>query len=114
MIRPTIFVAVSIAASAVSAIPAPVFAADAPRIEVRYSDNSLKSPQGAQDLRVRVERAARRVCATNGVVDLQTRAASVECRRVAIAAAMPKVELALANAQKQQVAENSRAPVAAR
>lgn len=113
MIRSTIFAAVSIAVSAVSAMSAPAFAAEAPRIEVRYNDLSLKSPQGAQELKVRVAQAARRVCATNGVVDVQTYAASAECRRVAVARAMPQVELALANAQNQQVAENSRVSVAA-
>lgn len=111
MIRSTIFAAASIAVAALSAISAPAFAAEAPRIEVRYNDLSLRSPQGAQELKVRVERAARRVCATNGIVDLKARAASIECRRVAIAKAMPQVELALAKAQDQQVADNGRVSV---
>jgi UrcA family protein len=113
MIRSILLAAASIGVSAVAVMSAPAFAAEAPRIDVRYNDLSLRSSQGAQELRVRVERAARRVCATNGVVDLQTRIASVECRRVAMAKAMPQVELALANAQNQRVAENSRVPVTA-
>ena len=111
MIRSTIFAAVAIAAAAVSAISAPVFAAEAPVIEVRYNDLSLKSPEGAQLLNARFERAARRVCATEDSRNLKAVAASQECRRVAIAKAMPQVELALANAHSQKVAENSRVSV---
>ncbi|SDD53507.1 UrcA family protein [Sphingomonas sp. YR710] len=113
MIRSILLAVASVGVSAAAMTSAPAFAAEAPRIDVHYDDLSLRGPQGAQELKVRVERAARRVCATNGVVDLQARAASAECRRVAVVRAMPQVELALANAQNQRVAENSRVSVAA-
>lgn len=106
MIRSAILVAAALSASAVSSIATPAFAADLPRAEIRYADLNLKTADGAQALRARVERAADRVCGTHGVVDLRTRMEARQCAETALAKAMPQVELALANAQKVQVAEN--------
>jgi len=113
MNRSTIFAAAALLASAVSTVAAPAFAADVPSAEVRYNDLSLKTPDGAKLLKARVERAARHVCDTTGTVDLQARTDAANCARVAVAKAMPQVELALANAQRTQVADNSRVSVSA-
>jgi UrcA family protein len=110
MAASTIFTAVALAASALSV---PAFAADAPRAEVRYNDLSLKTAEGAHMLKVRVERAASHVCGVQGTVSLKERANAAACQRVAVANAMPQVELALANAQNMRVAENSRVSVSA-
>ncbi len=113
MIRSTIFAAVALSASALSSIAAPAFAADLPTVEVRYADLDLKSADGAKSLQARVQRAAARVCGVQGVVDLRTRVDANKCATIAVAKAMPQVELALANAQNVQVAENSRVSVSA-
>lgn len=106
MNRSMTFTAVALAASAVSAFSAPAFAADAPTAEVRYSDLSLTTAEGAKLLKARVERAARRICGTRGVVDLNERGNAKQCYRVAVAGAMPQVELAVAHAGASQLAEN--------
>lgn len=113
MIRSTIFAAVALSASALSAIATPAFAAGLPTAEVRYADLNLRSPEGAKVLQARVEQAADKVCSTGGFVDLRTRMLEKACAKTAIAKAMPQVELALANAQSVQVAENSRVSVSA-
>ena len=106
----TLFAAAALAASALSV---PAFAADAPRAEVRYNDLSLNTADGAQALKARVVRAAAHVCGTTGTVSLQERTAAANCQKVAVANAMPQVELALASAQNMRVAENSRVSVSA-
>ena len=112
MTRTTIFLAGFAAAAATLSFPA--FAADAGRTtEVRYADLNLTTADGAQALKARVERAARRVCQADGDRTLASAAQAKACTGVAIAKAMPQVELALANAGTQ-VAERSRLSVAAR
>lgn len=113
MNRSTLFAAAALLASAVSTISAPAFAADLPTAEVHYNDLSLKTADGAKLLKARVERAARHVCDTEGTVGLKARSDAANCARIAVANAMPQVELALANAQHAQVAENSRVSVSA-
>jgi UrcA family protein len=111
MNRFTIVAVAALAISAVSTVSAPAFAADLPTSQVHYNDLRLNTADGARLLRARVERAARQVCDTNGTVDLRARLAAANCARVAVANAMPQVELALANAQHSQVAENNRISV---
>ena len=111
MTRTTIFLAALAATAATVSFPA--FAADmAPTTEVRYSDLNLTSTDGAQALKARVTRAAKRVCTVNGDQSLAGSAQARKCARIALAKAMPQVELALTNAGTQ-VAENSRLSVAA-
>jgi UrcA family protein len=113
MNRSNILAVAALVVSAVSTVSAPAFAADLPTAAVHYEDLSLKTADGAKMLKARVERAARHVCDTNGTVDLKARSDAANCARVAVANAMPQVELALANAQHSQVAENSRVSVSA-
>jgi len=111
MTRTAIFLAAFAATAATVSFPA--FAAEtAPTAEVHYSDLNLASADGASALKVRVERAARRVCEVSGERSLQAVAEARSCIKVAVARAAPQVELALANAGTQ-VAENSRLSVAA-
>jgi UrcA family protein len=111
MTRTTIFLA-ALAATAAN-ISFPAFAQEqAKTSEVRYADLDLASPQGAQALKVRVIRAAKRVCQADGDRTLESAAQAKACTRIALAKAMPQVELALANAGTQ-VAGTSRLSVAA-
>ncbi len=111
MTRTSIFLAALAATAATVSVPA--FAADAvPSTEVAYSDLNLASPAGAQALKDRVARAAKRVCANDGEKGLEGFQEARACARLAVARAMPQVELALANAGTQ-LAENSRLSVAA-
>ena len=111
MTRTTIFLA-ALAATAAN-VSFPAFAADAsPSTEVHYSDLNLASPAGAEALKVRVARAAKRVCTVDGDKSLSRAAEARKCADLALARAMPQVELALANAGTQ-VAENSRLSIAA-
>ena len=110
MIRSALFTAFALAATAATA---PAFAADLPTAQVRFNDLSLTTAQGAAELKARVARAARNVCAAEGSHDLKAQVQAVNCTEVAIAKAMPQVELALANAKNTRVAENSRVSVSA-
>jgi UrcA family protein len=111
MTRTSIFLAALAATAATVAFPA--FAAEtAPSTEVHYSDLNLASTAGADALKARVARAAKRVCTVDGEKSLSGAAEARKCAEVALAKAMPQVELALANAGTQ-VAENSRLSVAA-
>lgn len=111
MTRSILFLAALAATAATVAIPA--YAAEAGnRAEVRYGDLDLTSADGAQALKSRVVRAAKRVCAVNGDPTLEARRAERACTDTTLARAMPQVELALANAGTQ-VADNSRMSVSA-
>ncbi|MDB5686294.1 MAG: UrcA family protein [Rhizorhabdus sp.] len=110
MVRSSLFTAAVLAASALSA---PLFAQELPRAEIRYNDLALKTPQGAEQLKARVQRAARSVCGLNGAIDLRGRMEGLKCAETAAARAMPQVELAIANAQRDQLADNGRLSVAA-
>lgn len=111
MTRTTIFLAALAATAATVSFPA--FATEAaPTTEVRYADLNLATAGGAQALKARVERAAKRVCRIDGDRTLASAAQAKACTSIAIAKAMPQVELALANAGTQ-VAEHSRLSVAA-
>ncbi len=111
MNRTTIFLAALAATAATVSFPA--FAAEmAPTTEVHYSDLNLASTDGAQALKTRVSRAAKRICTDNGDTSLSGAVQARKCARIALAKAMPQVELALTNAGTQ-VAENSRTSVAA-
>jgi len=101
------------ALAATAALAMPAQAQDvATRSEVHYADLNLASATGAQTLKERVARAARRVCFNDGEMSLAERAQSRACFTQAIARAMPQVELALANAGTR-LAENGHVTVAA-
>ncbi|WP_340316703.1 UrcA family protein [Rhizorhabdus argentea] len=106
------FAALAAATAAITSFPAQAAEMINTNAEVRYGDLDLASPAGAQALRARVVRAAKRVCSIDGDRSLKALSRSQSCTRVAIARAMPQVELALANAGTQ-IAENSRMNVAA-
>lgn len=110
----TFFAALAAAAATTAAMSFPAQAAEVTNnsAEVRYDDLNLASQDGAQALKARVVRAAKHVCSVDGDKSLKALSESQSCTNVAIARAMPQVELALANAGTQ-VAENSRMSVAA-
>ena len=88
MTRTSLFLA-ALAATAAT-VSFPVFAADAvPTAEVRYSDLNLASAGGAEALKDRVARAARRVCTTDGEKSLSGAAEARRCAEIALAKAMP-------------------------
>jgi len=105
--------ALAAAAATAATVSFPAYAQEVTKTaEVRYADINLTSPDGAQALKARVARAAKRVCSVAGDRSLDTVAEARSCTRIAIARAMPQVELALANAGTR-VADNSRVIVAA-
>jgi UrcA family protein len=101
----TIFASLALAAAAVTGLASPALAGDLPVAVVRYGDINLANAAGAQTLQTRVKRAAARVCQTSER-DLAAVMAAKQCQRLAVARAMPQVELALAQAGTQ-VAQNS-------
>ncbi len=112
MSRSTIFFAAAAALAATAAtVSFPAFAGT-PSVRVAYSDLNLASASGATELKARVNRAAKAVCANEGDKSLDARSISKQCARISAARAMPQVEFALANAGTQ-VAENTRVSVAA-
>ncbi len=112
MTRTTAFLAALAATAATISFPA--FAAEqAPSAEVGFADLNLASPDGAHALKARVTRAAKRVCTVEGDRSLHEAARARDCAKLAIAKAMPQVELALAKAAGTQVAESGRVSVAA-
>jgi len=111
MFRTTAFLAALVATAATVSFPA--YAGEPARAtEVHYSDLNLANADGAQALKDRVARAAKRVCTFEGDKSLDSAVQAKACAKVAVARAMPQVELALANAGTR-VAENSRVSVAA-
>jgi len=110
----TFFAALAVAAATAATVSFPAQAAEVTQTsaEVRYGDLDLASQDGAQALKARVIRAAKQVCSADGDKSLKALSQSESCTKVAIARAMPQVELALANAGTQ-IAENSRMNVAA-
>jgi len=107
--RSTMIFAAAFAATAAT-VSFPAFAGT-PTVLVRYADLNLTSSSGAEELKARVNRAARAVCRNDGDKSLSARAASIQCTKVSVARAMPQVELALAKSGTQ-LAENSRVSVA--
>ena len=111
MIRTTALLAALVATAATVSFPA--YAGEtAPTTQVHYADLNLASPAGAQALKARVARAADRDCSSEAYRKLDSAKQARSCIKVAMAKAMPQVELALANAGTQ-VAENGRVTVAA-
>jgi UrcA family protein len=109
-----LFVATAALATALVNIAAavPASAGTVPTRTVGYADLSLTSASGQAALKTRVRHAAQAVCAIDGDKSLEAAMQENRCERVAVAKAMPQVELALANAGTQ-VADNGRVSVAA-
>ena len=113
MTRTTIIAALAAAVATTGTIAFPAYAAEtSPTAEVRYADLDLASADGAQALKVRVERAAKRVCSVSGDRSLRSVSEARACTTVTMAKAMPQVELALSKAGTQY-AEAGRVTVAA-
>lgn len=114
MIRTTALFAALAAAAATVSLPA--YAGEAipagQVAQVHYADLNLASADGAQALKARVARAARRVCTSGDDRSLEAAMRARSCTREALARAMPQVELALASAGTR-VAENSHVAVTA-
>ncbi len=107
-----IFAALAAAVATTGTIAFPAYASEVTRIEqVGYSDLNLADAGAAATLKARVANAARRVCETPGDRSLDSMVEAKKCSKVALAKAMPQVELALAKSGTQ-LAENSRVTVA--
>jgi UrcA family protein len=110
MIRSTFLLALAAAAATASF---PAYAQDVTSsTEVRYADLNLASADGAAALKARVTHAADKVCGVSRDLSLRSTAAAKGCAKIAVAKAMPQVELALAKAGTQ-LAESGRVTVAA-
>lgn len=84
---------------AIAAAPASAAAEVQFAREVRYGDLNLATAAGVAQLRRRIAKAARKACGRADGRDLTASQAAAACRRAAISAAAPKVELAAANAR---------------
>lgn len=72
-----------------------------PTAEVHYGDLDLATSEGRDKLETRVERAARRVCPAFSR-DIKMNARARECRKVALNAVRPQIEMAVAAHKKGQ------------
>lgn len=114
MNRSTLFFAALAAVATAGTIAVPAQAGEAGKIsEVRFSDLNLASADGAAVLKARIERAAKKVCTVAGDNTLDGLAQAKACQKVAVAKAMPQVELALAKAGTQ-LADAGRVSAAAK
>jgi len=109
VIRSTALIALAATATFVAA---PAFAQDTRSAEVHYADLNLASADGAAALKGRIGRAADKVCGVSSQLSLHSAASAKNCSKLAVAKAMPQVELALAKAGTQ-LAESGRVTVAA-
>lgn len=94
---------------AIAAVPASAEPGEQFAGEVRYGDLNLTSDAGVVQLQRRIANAARKGCGYADGRDLNASQAAAACRRAAIAAATPKVELAVANARSGQKLASSAA-----
>ena len=87
--RPFLFAvaAVAVALGATTATVSPAFAAGTGEVLVQHDDLNLASPAGRAVLEARLERAARIVCGTAFINELDIAAGVEACRSDAIAAA---------------------------
>jgi UrcA family protein len=93
---------------AIGAAPASAAAVEKFTSEVRYGDINLTSDAGVAQLQRRITNAARKICGYADARDLNGSQAVAACRRAAISAAAPKVELAVAGARNgQKLAANA-------
>jgi UrcA family protein len=65
---------------------------DVPSIVVKYSDASLATDSGVQDLYRRITYAAKKVCPTASILDLRAVRQVEECRSQAIARAIRQID----------------------
>jgi UrcA family protein len=65
---------------------------DVPSIVVRYSNQTLATDQGVQQLYGRIVRAARQVCPDASIHDLGARASVQQCRQQAVARAIHQID----------------------
>lgn len=81
---------------------------------VSYADLNLANPEGVRSLNSRVRKAARDLCTSRGPKPLTTLFAERACMREAIDGASGKIELAVAEFQRQQYARARFIEIAAR
>jgi len=86
-------------ALSIAAVPASAEADEQFASEVRYGDLDLTSEAGVIQLQRRIANAARKGCGYADGRDLTASQAAAECRQATIAAAAPKLELAVASAR---------------
>ena len=70
---------------------------DIPSVSVRTVDLNLATPAGVQALRGRIARAVRSVCGDADLRDLQAMMEQNACRTMALAKAVPQMEVAIAH-----------------
>ena len=86
----------------IAAVPASAATEEKFVSEVRYGDLNLTTDVGVATLQRRIGNAARKECGYADARDLSASMAAASCRKAAISAAAPKVELAVANARNGQ------------
>jgi UrcA family protein len=67
-------------------------AGDVPKVVVKYSDASLATDSGVQDLYRRITYAAKKVCPYTSILDLAGMRQVEECRNEAIARAIRQID----------------------
>jgi len=106
-IRSAVAVAFPCALALSAPIAAPVAAAtpaaDSGSVRVSFADLDLRTADGVQRLHSRIHHAARAICGQPGIRDLKAMRETDNCRRVALAGAVPQVELAVAQAREGKV-----------
>jgi UrcA family protein len=75
-----------------------------PTLRVSHADLDLRSDAGRAALEGRVHRAAFRLCADNGVRDIERQIMSHSCIAKAVASAAPQIDLAVANRGRTRLA----------
>jgi UrcA family protein len=65
---------------------------DVPSIVIRYSNQTLATDQGVQQLYSRIVRAAKQVCPDATIRDLAARASVQQCRQQAVARAVHQID----------------------
>lgn len=98
----------SLGTSAIVAVPASAGTYEPFASEVRYGDLNLTTDEGVAQLQRRIGNAARKECGYADARDINASQAVAACRRAAISATAPKVELAVASARSgQKLAANA-------
>lgn len=105
--RTSILIAAALIAAPTTAIASPVNSTEFEK-SVQHDDLDLTTQEGVAVLDQRVRTQIRRACA-NGGRDSASQRLERECRESALAAAMPDVEFAIAqaNVNRPRFAENS-------
>ncbi|PTQ10897.1 hypothetical protein CLG96_10960 [Sphingomonas oleivorans] len=91
--------AMALIAAAAVALPAQAAETEQKSVYANHGDLDLRTAAGVTELNHRIRRAANRACNVSDARDVATLQKAMECRRVAVANAAQRVELAIARAK---------------